>query len=131
MTWFWVMLGSALGGVARYWLSGLASHHIGETFPVGTLIVNVTGSFVIGFFATLTGPDGRVFAGTEARQFVMTGICGGYTTFSSFSLQTLNLARDGEMALAAANAVLSLVLCLAAVWLGHVAASTLNQLKGA
>jgi CrcB protein len=130
MTWFWVMLGSALGGLARYWLSGFASQHISETFPIGTLIVNVTGSFVIGFFATLTGPDGRIFAGTDARQFVMTGICGGYTTFSSFSLQTLNLARDGEMALAGANAVLSLVLCLVAVWLGHIAASALNQLKG-
>ena len=131
MTWFWVMLGSALGGFARYWLSGLAAHHIGETFPFGTLIVNVTGSFVIGFFAALTGPDGRVFLGADARQFVMTGICGGYTTFSSFSLQTLNLARDGEWALAGVNAVLSLVLCLVAVWLGHIAASALNQLKGA
>jgi fluoride exporter len=131
MTWLWVMLGSALGGLARYWLSGLAAHHVGETFPVGTLIVNVTGSFIIGFFATLTGPDGRVFVGMDARQFVMTGVCGGYTTFSSFSLQTLNLARDGEMALAGANAVLSLVLCLVAVWLGHIAANALNQLKGA
>ncbi len=131
MTWLWVMLGSALGGVARYWLSGLAAHHIGETFPIGTLIVNVTGSFIIGFFATLTGPDGRVFVGTDARQFVMTGVCGGYTTFSSFSLQTLNLAQDGELALAGTNAVLSLVLCLVAVWLGHVAASALNTLKGA
>ena len=131
MTWLWVMAGSALGGLARYWLSGLAAQHISETFPIGTLIVNVTGSFVIGFFATLTGPDGRIFAGTDARQFVMTGLCGGYTTFSSFSLQTLNLARDGEMALAGANAVLSLVLCLIAVWLGHISASALNQLKGA
>ena len=130
MTWLWVMLGSALGGVARYWLSGLAAQHIGETFPVGTLIVNVTGSFVIGFFAALTGPDGRVFVGTDARQFVMTGICGGYTTFSSFSLQTLNLARDGEMVLAGTNAALSLILCLVAVWLGHIAATALNQLKG-
>jgi len=131
MTVFWVMLGSALGGGARYWLSGLASHAIGETFPLGTLIVNVTGSFVIGFFATLTGPDGRVFVGTDARQFVMTGICGGYTTFSSFSLQTLNLVRDGEMGLASANIGLSVVLCLLAVWIGHIAAATLNQLKGA
>jgi fluoride exporter len=131
MTWFWVMLGSALGGVLRYWLSGFAAEHIGETFPIGTLIVNVSGSFVIGFFAALTGPDGRVFAGTDARQFVMTGICGGYTTFSSFSLQTLNLARDGEMALAGANVVLSVVLCLVAVWLGYIAATALNQLKGA
>jgi fluoride exporter len=131
MTWLWVMLGSALGGVLRYWLSGLASQHVGEVFPVGTLLVNVTGSFVIGFFAALTGPDGRLFVGTDARQFVMTGICGGYTTFSSFSLQTLNLARDGEMALAGLNAVLSLALCLVAVWLGHIVATTLNQLKGA
>jgi fluoride exporter len=130
MTWLWVMLGSALGGVARYWLSGLAAHHIGETFPIGTLIVNVTGSFIIGFVATLTGPDGRVFVGTDGRQFMMTGVCGGYTTFSSFSLQTLNLARDGEMALAGANAVLSFALCLVAVWLSHIAASALNQLKG-
>jgi CrcB protein len=125
------MLGSALGGVLRYWLSGFVAQNIGQTFPLGTLVVNVTGSFVIGFFATLTGPDGRVFIGTDARQFVMTGICGGYTTFSSFSLQTLNLARDGEMALAGLNVVLSVVLCLVAVWLGHVAASALNQLKGA
>ncbi len=88
MTWVWVMLGSALGGLARYWLSGLAARHIGESFPVGTLIVNVVGSFVIGFFASLTGPDGRVFVGTDARQFVITGVCGGFTTFSSFSLQT-------------------------------------------
>jgi fluoride exporter len=130
MTYFWVMLGSALGGGARYWLSGLAANSIGETFPVGTLIVNVTGSFVIGFFAALTGPDGRIFVGTNARQFVMTGLCGGYTTFSSFSLQTLNLARDGEAALAGLNVVLSAALCLIAVWAGHIAASALNQLKG-
>ncbi len=130
MTWLWVMLGSALGGVARYWLSGLAAHHIGETFPIGTLIVNVTGCFVIGFFATLTGPDGRIFVGTNARQFVMTGICGGYTTFSSFSLQTLNLAQDGEWTLAGLNVVVSVVLCLLAVWLGFIVAAALNQLKG-
>jgi CrcB protein len=131
MTYFWVMLGSALGGGARYFLSGLAAQNIGETFPFGTLIVNVSGSFVIGFFATLTGPDGRLMVGTNARQFVMTGVCGGYTTFSSFSLQTLNLARGREMPLAGANIALSVVLCLVAVWAGHVAASALNQLRGA
>jgi CrcB protein len=95
------------------------------------VIVNVTGSFVIGFFSTLTGPDGRVLVGSQGRQFVMTGICGGYTTFSSFSLQTLNLVRDGEMAFAGANIGLSFVLCLVAVWVGHIAAVALNQLKGA
>ncbi len=130
MTWLWVMLGSALGGVARYWLSGLAAFAIGGAFPIGTVLVNITGCFIIGFFATLTGPDGRVFVGNDARQFVMTGICGGYTTFSSFSLQTLNLARDSEWLLAGANVVLSVVLCLIAVWLGVVAAGAFNQLKG-
>jgi len=111
-------------------VSGLAAQHIGETLPFGTLVVNVTGSFVIGFFATLTAPDGRIFAGTDTRQFVMTGLCGGYTTFSSFSLQTLNLARDGQTLFAGANIVLSVVLCLLAVWAGFVAANALNQLKG-
>jgi CrcB protein len=130
MTWVCVMLGSALGGGLRYWISGLAAEHVGETFPVGTLLVNVSGSFVIGFFATLTGPDGRIFVGSDARLFVMTGVCGGYTTFSSFSLQTLTLAQDGEWALAGLNVVLSVVLCLIAVWLGYVVAAMLNQLKG-
>jgi CrcB protein len=130
MLYFWVMLGSALGGAARYAMAELAASHIAGTFPWGTLIVNVTGSFVIGFFSTLTGPDGRVFVGTEGRQFVMTGICGGYTTFSSFSLQTLNLVRDGEMSSAGANIALSVLLCLMSVWAGHAAASALNQLKG-
>ena len=129
MIYFWVMLGSALGGAARYWCSGFAAEHFGETFPVGTLAVNIIGSFIIGFFATLTGPDGRFLVGTQARQFVMTGLCGGYTTFSSFSVQTLNLVRDGEVKLAGANIALSVVLCLLAVWLGHIAAASLNQLK--
>jgi len=131
MIYFWVMLGSAIGGGARYWCSGFAAEHFGETFPLGTLAVNVIGSFIIGFFATLTGPDGRYLVGTEARQFVMTGLCGGYTTFSSFSVQTLNLVRDGEMKLAGANVALSVMLCLLAVWLGHIAAASINQLKGA
>jgi CrcB protein len=130
MLYFLVGLGGALGSVARFWLSGLVATHGGETFPWGTLVINVTGSFVIGFYATLTGPDGRVFASGESRQFVMTGLCGGYTTFSSFSLQTLNLARDGEWLQAGANTVGSVVTCLVAVWLGHLAAASLNQLKG-
>jgi CrcB protein len=126
-----VALGSALGGVARFPLYGAIANVFGETFPWGTLFVNVTGSFVIGFFATLTAPDGRLFVSGTTRQFVMTGICGGYTTFSSFSLQTLNLMRDEEWVSAGANAAGSVVLCLIAVWLGHLAAASLNQLKGA
>jgi CrcB protein len=126
-----VSFGGALGTAARYWCSGIVANHFGETFPWGTLIINVGGSFVIGFFATITDPDGRLFIGTEMRQFVMMGVCGGFTTFSSFSLQTLNLARDGETAWALANIGLSLILCLAAVWIGHIAAAHLNQLQGA
>jgi CrcB protein len=125
----WVLLGGALGTGARYWLSGVVARLFGETFPWGTLLVNVSGSLIIGFFATLTGPDGRMFVGTNARQFVMIGLCGGYTTFSSFSLQTLNLMQDGEWLGAGANIVLSVVLCLLAVWAGHLLALSFNTMK--
>jgi CrcB protein len=128
MIYFWIGVGSALGGVARYWCSGVAARLIGETFPWGTLIVNITGSFVIGFFFALTGPDGRVLVSPTMRQFVMVGLCGGYTTFSSFSLQTLTLLQDGEFLYAGANVVTSVVLCMLAVWLGHVAAAQISQL---
>jgi CrcB protein len=128
-SYFWIAIGSALGGIARFWCSGIAARLFGETFPWGTLIVNVIGSFVIGFFATLTGPDGRLFVPSVVRQFVMIGLCGGYTTFSSFSVQTLNLATDGEYLYAGLNIVLSVVLCLVAVWLGSILGSGLNTLK--
>ena len=128
MPYVWVMIGSALGGAARYWCAVVAARHLGETFPWGTLAVNIIGSFVIGFFATLSGPEGRVMANTETRLFVMVGLCGGFTTFSAFSLQTLDLIRQGEMLRASGNIVLSLVLCLLAVWLGHLAAASLNRL---
>src|SRR5580704_5315321 len=100
---FWIAMGGALGTAGRYLLSGLVASLIGETFPWGTILINVTGSFVIGFFAALTGPDGRFYVGSTARQFVMTGMCGGYTTFSAFSLQTLNLMSDREWLYAGAN----------------------------
>jgi fluoride exporter len=129
LAYFWITVGSALGGAARYWCSGIVANSVGSTFPWGTLFVNVVGSFIIGFFGTLTGPDGRLFIPSEYRQFVMVGFCGGYTTFSSFSLQTLALIQDGEWMSAGANVGLSVVLCLIAVWLGHVAAASLNQLK--
>ncbi len=125
----WIAIGSALGGMARYGCSGLAARLISETFPWGTLIVNVLGSFIIGFFATLTGPDGRVYVGSLTRQFVLIGFCGGYTTFSSFSLQTLNLMEDGEWLRASANIGGSVVLCLLAVWIGSLLASSLNTMK--
>ena len=125
----WIWVGSGLGGILRYFLSGVIANAFGGTFPWGTVIVNITGCFIIGFFATLTGPDGRIFANATTRQFVMTGICGGYTTFSSFGIQTLSLAQDGQWLQAGGNVVLSVVLCLTATWLGAVAAGTLNALK--
>jgi CrcB protein len=124
---FWIAIGSALGGVLRYWLSVVLALRFGEQFPIGTLVVNVTGSFLIGFVATSTQPEGRLEAGLLARNFLMTGICGGYTTFSAFSLQTLNLIRGGQMAYASANVLLSVLLCLVAVWLGHWAAQVVNR----
>jgi CrcB protein len=130
ITYLWIALGSALGGMARYACSGLIADWFGGTFPWGTLIINVLGSFVIGFFATLTGPDGRILVPGDARQFVMVGLCGGYTTFSSFSLQTLNLVRDGDMLRAGLNVGGSVALCLAAVWLGYVAAAAFNAVRG-
>ena len=128
-SYIWVAIGGALGTTGRYWLSGVVARTIGETFPWGTVIVNIVGSFVIGFFATLTGPDGRVYASSIVRQFVMLGICGGYTTFSSFSLQTLNLMNDGEWLRAGGNVVVSVVCCMVAVWIGHVLASGLGALR--
>jgi CrcB protein len=131
LSYVWIAIGSALGGMSRYWIAGLVAQGFGETFPWGTIIVNVTGSFVIGFFAAVTEPDGRFLVSTSARLFVMIGLCGGYTTFSSFSLQTLNQARDGDWLGAGANIGLSVFLCLLAVWLGHIAALAINQMKGA
>jgi|SRR5438552_1472027 len=125
-----IAIGGALGSVARFWFSGLVARHYGETFPWGTLLVNVSGSFVIGLFFTLTEPEGSWLVGPSWRGFVMFGICGGYTTFSSFSLQTLNLMREGEWLYAGGNALLSFTLCLLAVWLGHLLAMSLNSLKG-
>ena len=123
----WVAVGSALGGVARYWCSGIIANLVGETFPWGTLIVNVMGSFLIGLIATVSGTDGRFIISAEARQFLMVGILGGFTTFSSFSLQTLTLARDGQWLLVGANVVGSVVLCLIMGWAGHMLATMINR----
>ena len=125
-----VGLGGALGSVARFWFSGLIARQFGETFPLGTLLVNVSGSFAIGFFATITDTEGRWLVSPAFRQFFMAGVCGGYTTFSSFSLQTLNLAQDGEWLKAGANVLGSVACCLIAVWLGHLAALSINPTKG-
>jgi CrcB protein len=122
-----VGLGSAAGGVARFWASGFIADRFGPSFPWGTLLVNVTGSFLIGLFATLTAPDGRWLVGPSGRNFFMSGLCGGYTTFSSFSLQTVNLAQEREWLYASANIAGSVVMCLVAVWLGHLLAEAINS----
>jgi CrcB protein len=127
MTYLWVALGGAFGSVARYMVSLGAARWLGATFPWGTLLVNVGGSFAIGLLAALVTADGRPALGTDARAFLMIGILGGFTTFSSFSLETLNLARAGSLGVAAANVGLSVVLCLAGVWLGFATAAIVNR----
>ena len=127
MSYFWIGLGSALGGMARYGCSDLAARYLGTTFPWGTLIVNVSGSLIIGFLAALTVADGRFFMSPDARAFLMVGVCGGFTTFSALSLETLNLARDGQWTAVSANVVLTVVICLVAVWLGYIAGAALNR----
>ena len=116
----WVALGSVLGGTARFWLSGFVARRVGETFPWGTTVVNVSGAFLLGILAGSAASHG-VFAAVRPWQFAAIGILGTYTTVSSFSLQTLALARDGEMMRAAGNMMLSLSLCLAAVTGGFAA----------
>jgi fluoride exporter len=122
LDYFLVMVGGALGTGARFWLSGFVAQRAGEFFPLGTLVVNVSGSFVLGFLAGLADPLGPFLIGPRIRQFLMIGLCGGYTTFSSFSLQTLDLAQAGDWLKAGANILLSVGCCLAAVWLGRILA---------
>jgi fluoride exporter len=125
----WVALGSALGGVGRFWLAGLISGKVGQAFPWGTLVVNVTGSFLIGILVTLIEPGSRMHVKLNpfVLQFFLVGICGGYTTFSALSLQTLKLIQTGQWLQAGLNVILSVVLCLIAVWLGYLAGALVNR----
>jgi CrcB protein len=117
-----VLLGGFFGGISRFFVSGFVGRRIGETFPWGTLIVKVSGAFVIGILAGLARSRGGIFSGEMFRDLAFVGYLGGYTTVSSFCLQTLNLALDGEGLQAALNAVLSASLCIAAVGAGFSAA---------
>jgi CrcB protein len=116
-----VALGSAVGGMARHWCGNLIATSTTGALPWGTLFVNVSGSFLIGILAAVLDGDDRM-----ARELLMVGVLGGYTTFSAFSLQTLDLLRDGKLAQAGANVALSVVCCLVAVWMGYVAARALR-----
>lgn len=118
MNYFWVALGSAVGGMGRYAVSGLGVRFVSETFPWGTLAVNVLGSLIIGALAVILPVDTRLLTEAE-RELLMVGLCGGFTTFSSFSLEVMNLARNGDWTAASAYAVGSVVVCLAAVAIGY------------
>ena len=123
MAYLLIALGSAIGGVTRYWCSGWVAARTHAAFPFGTLFVNVVGSFLIGAAFAALEPSDKLALTNELRtsinQFFMIGVLGGFTTFSSFSLQTLTLLRQQEWLSASTNIVSSLVLCLVAVWLGY------------
>lgn len=123
MTYVWVAFGSALGGLARYALTRWTLPW-SETIPWGTILINILGCFVIGFFGTYSLASGRHATAENTRLFVMAGLCGGFTTFSSFSLQTFDLMREGAWARAFLNVMLSVTLCFIAVGAGHLAAHT-------
>jgi CrcB protein len=120
-----IAVGGAIGTFGRYGLS-LVALPISHSLPWGTIIINVLGSFVIGFFGTLTLASGKFPVSENIRLFVMVGLCGGFTTFSAFSLQTLDLIRGGSLVRASANIFLSVVLCIVAVAIGHTAGACLN-----
>ncbi len=120
-----VALGGALGSLTRYWVA-LWAAPISRVLPWGTMLINVAGCFAIGFFGTLTLADGRFAVSEPGRLFFMVGVCGGFTTFSSFSLQTLDLLRGGAVGRACVHIGLSVLLCLASLTLGHALAGQLN-----
>jgi CrcB protein len=123
MSYLWIGLGSAIGGIGRHLCSSLVVRVFGESFPWGTILVNVIGSLVIGVVAALIPTESRFFFAADIRNFLMIGVLGSYTTFSTFSLQTLILARDGYWVSAGINVFLSIALCLIAVSLGYITAN--------
>jgi CrcB protein len=127
---FWIGVGGAVGSIARAWLALAVARVTGPQFPWGTILINIIGSFVIGFFGSLTASGSRFAASANIRAFVMIGLCGGFTTFSSFSLQTLELLRDGSVTQALGNIGLSVALCLLAVAVGHYGAAVINRQFG-
>jgi CrcB protein len=116
--WVAVAIGGALGSMARFWLAGAMAVLTGPRFPWGTLLINVLGSFVIGLVAGMTLTPARVGMPPDIRIFLMTGVCGGFTTFSAFSLQTLELLQGGDIVPALGYAIGSVILCVIATWCG-------------
>lgn len=124
-SYFWIAVGTGLGGVLRVWCGEISATLTGDIVPWGTMFVNILGSFIIGLFAMLTAPGSRFLVPPIFRQFVMVGFCGGYTTFSSFSLETMEFMQRGEWLYASAS-ILSIVFSVIAVWVGHISAIALN-----
>jgi CrcB protein len=116
--WIAVAVGGAMGSVARFWLASAMTVLTGPRFPWGTLLINVVGSFVIGLVAGMTLTPGRVGMHPDIRIFLMTGVCGGFTTFSAFSLQTLELLQNGDVVPAFGYAIGSVVLCVIGTYCG-------------
>ena len=127
MSALWIALGGALGSLARYYASDALARAVGPAFPWGTLLVNVSGSLLIGFVAGWEGGNGRLMESAFVRQFVMVGICGGYTTFSAFSLQTLEMLHAGDVGRAGANVAASVLLCVLGAWAGYALAAALSR----
>jgi CrcB protein len=123
MTYLWIALGGALGSVLRF-ISSEWVQSRWPSFPWGTLFVNVLGSLLIGLLAAIS-EAGRLGDSPSLRHFLMIGVLGGFTTFSSFSMQTLMLARSGAALMAGLNVLASVSLCLSAAWLGFVLGSQL------
>jgi fluoride exporter len=117
-TWLAVAAGGAIGSLARFWLAAAMTALTGPRFPWGTLLINVLGSGVIGLVAAVTLAPARVALHPDLRVFLMVGMCGGFTTFSAFSLQTLELLQAGDSGPAVLYVAGSVILCLAAVWCG-------------
>lgn len=126
MVYLWVAIGGALGTMARFWLANAMALAVGSEFPWGTLLINILGSFVISFFGMLTGSVPRFAVSNDVRVFVTVGLCGGFTTFSSFSLQTVEMVRTGQAGRAGAYVAASVLLCLAACAFGFWSAAAVR-----
>ena len=120
MKYLLIGIGGAVGAAGRYLLQGLVYQYTGASFPYGTLVVNVLGCFLIGLIMELNAE--RFLIDAQLRLFIAVGILGGFTTFSSFSYETFELLRDGELLRASFNVIGSIIAGLAAVWLGFVTA---------
>jgi CrcB protein len=125
-TYLMVMLGGCFGVAARLWISTAMAARWSEDFPVGTVAVNITGCFVIGLFAVLTASEGLWAVSPLIRQAVIVGVLGGFTTFSSFSIQTVTLLKNGQLTAAVANVFISVLGCLLATWVGMLLGGWMN-----